>query len=52
MQVIIFHRGDFWYTVEYPLDYSDWQIEADRNPGTTKIENWNGDILWELNAHR
>lgn len=49
-KVIIFHRVDGWYPTEYPVDYSDWQAEADRNPGTIRIENWNGDILWQLDS--
>lgn len=48
MQVVIFFRKDHWYPTEYPKDYSDWQAEADRNPGTTRIETWDGDVLWEL----
>ena len=46
MRVIIFHRGEFWYPTEYPATYSDWQAEADRNPGTTKITDADGDVLW------
>lgn len=49
MQVIIFHRVDGWYPTEYPANYSDWQAEADRNPGTIRIETWDGECLWQLN---
>jgi hypothetical protein len=47
MVVIIFHRGEVWYPVEYPASHGDWQAEADRNPGTTKITNAQGKVLWE-----
>lgn len=50
MKVIIFRREEGWYPTEYPHDYSDWQAEADRNPGTLRIETVEGDVLWELNS--
>lgn len=44
---IIFFRGDHFYPTEYPSNYSDWQAEADRNPGTTKImDGATGKLLW------
>lgn len=44
---IIFFRGDHFYPIEYPSDYSNWQAEADRNPGTTKImDGVTGKLLW------
>jgi hypothetical protein len=44
---IIFFRGDHFYPTEYPASYSDWQAEADRNPGTTKImDGVTGKLLW------
>lgn len=47
MQVIIFRRKGFWYPVEYPADYTNWADEAERNPGTTKIETLDGEVLWQ-----
>lgn len=47
LTAIIFFREDGWYPVEYPVGYSDWQAEADRNPGTIRIEDGlTGRILW------
>ncbi len=44
---IIFFRGDHFYPIEYPSDYSNWQAEADRHPGTTKImDGVTGKLLW------
>jgi hypothetical protein len=48
MQIMILYRGDIWYPVEYPLTYSDWAAEAERNPGTTKTTNWQGETLWHV----
>lgn len=46
-RVIIFFRGDHFYPTEYPASYSNWQAEADRNPGTTKImDGLTGKLLW------
>lgn len=50
MKVIIFRRVDGWYPTEYPVDYSNWQAEADRNPGTIKIETVEGEVLWESSS--
>ena len=47
MRPILFHRDGFFYPTEYPVTYSNWQAEADRNPGTTKItDGLTGKILW------
>lgn len=46
MRVILFFREDMFYPTEYPIDYTDWQAEADRNIGTIKIETVEGEILW------
>lgn len=47
MRTIIFIRDGFFYPTEYPADYSNWQAEADRNPGTLRIEDIDGNVLWE-----
>lgn len=44
---ILFFREDCFYPTEYPIGYSDWQAEADRNPGTTRIEDLKGNVLWK-----
>jgi hypothetical protein len=47
MKPIVFFRGDMFYPVDYPAGYSDWGHEADRNPGTTRIEDGvTGEVLW------
>ena len=46
MRSIVFRRADMFYVVEYPSDYTDWQAEADRNPGTVRIETLSGGKLW------
>lgn len=44
---VIFFREGHFYPTEYPANYSDWQAEADRNPGTTKImDAATGKVLW------
>ena len=48
MKIIIFHREGYFYPTEYPADYDNWQAEADRNPGTTKIETIDGEVLWPV----
>lgn len=49
MRTIIFFRADgYFYPTSYPADYSDWQAEADRNPGTIRIEDTAGNVLWEV----
>ena len=47
MKTIIFVREGSFYFTECPNDYSDWQAEADRNPGTIRIEDINGHVLWQ-----
>lgn len=47
MRVVIFFRDNMFYPTEYPAGYADWQHEADRNPGTTRIEDGvTGEVLW------
>lgn len=47
MALIVFFRADGFYPTQYPATYSDWQAEADRNPGTKRIEDAHGNVLWE-----
>lgn len=46
-RLIVFFRADGFYPTSYPADYSDWQAEADRNPGTLRIEDAQGNVLWQ-----
>jgi hypothetical protein len=46
-QVVIFVREQGFYTAEYPSGYDDWATDARNNPGTIRIEDQFGDILWE-----
>ena len=47
MKIILFFRDEGFYPTQYPEDYSDWQAEADRNPGTRRIEDaMTGEVLW------
>lgn len=48
MKVIIFFRKEGWYPTEYPINYNDWAAEAQRNPGTIRIEDADGRVLWSL----
>lgn len=44
---ILFFRADTFYPIEYPLEYSNWAAEAERNPGTVRIEDGvTGEVLW------
>lgn len=45
--VAIFFREGGWYSLDLPED-TDWAKHAELNPGTLKIENLDGDILWRL----
>lgn len=47
-KVILFFRKDGFYPTGYPKDYSDWAAEAARNPGTIRIEDIHGRVLWPL----
>jgi len=43
---IVFFREGYFYIAPYPKDYSDWVAEAKRNPGTIRIEDVRGKVLW------
>lgn len=47
MRTIVFFREGSFYFTEYPTDYSDWAAEAERNPGTIRIEDMAGTVLWQ-----
>lgn len=47
MRTILFFREGTFYPTEYPANYSNWQAEADRNPGTIRIEDIKGKVLWK-----
>lgn len=48
-KVYMFHRADMWYPIELHDD-ADAIKNAECNPGTTKVENWKGEIVWELKS--
>lgn len=44
-QVVIFFREEGWYPLELPRN-ADLSKHAECNPGTLRIENVNGKVLW------
>lgn len=44
-KVYIFHREDMWYPIEL-YDDKDAIQQAKNNPGTTKVEDSTGKIIW------
>lgn len=45
---IMFFRDGHFYIVAYPANYDNWQAEAKRNPGTTKIvDARTNETLWQ-----
>lgn len=47
LQTILFVRDDGFYSAEYPSGYDDWETDARNNPGTIRIENEFGEVLWQ-----
>lgn len=47
LQTVMFVRRDGFYPVEYPIGYDDWEVDARNNPGTIRIENAFGEVLWQ-----
>lgn len=45
MRLVIFFRADGWYPLELP-ETDDLSAHAESNPGTLKIEDAAGNILW------
>jgi hypothetical protein len=53
MRPILFFRDEMFYPVDYPADYSNWAAEAERNPGTMRIEDGvTGEVLWHVMGGR
>lgn len=46
-QTVTFIRKDGFYCVDYPEGYHDWNVDAKNNPGTIRIEDMYGKVLWE-----
>ena len=46
MRVVLFHRKEGWYPIEAPID-DDLAHHAELNPGTLKITDIDGNILWQ-----
>jgi len=49
-QLYIFHRGEMWYPIEL-YDDKDAIENALHNIGTTKVQNANGKVIWELKSN-
>lgn len=48
--IVIFHRNDCWYPVEfssYRVLRKDLEEHVRLNPGTTKVTDGQGKVLWE-----
>jgi len=46
MRVFIFRRKDGWYPIELHAD-EDLAKHAELNPGTLRIEDTEGKVLWQ-----
>lgn len=46
LKTVVFFRTEGWYPTYYPVNYQDWEAEAKRNPGTLRIEDVSGNVLW------
>ncbi len=46
MRTVVFFRKEGWYTIETPVN-DDLDHHAKINPGTLKIEDTKGNILWQ-----
>ena len=46
-KTVVFIKEEGFYTVEYPMNYNDWESVVTNNPGTLRIEDMFGGILWE-----
>lgn len=44
-RVVIFRRAEGWYPLDLPIT-DDLSAHAERNPGTIRIEDIEGNILW------
>ena len=47
MRLVIFFRADGFYPLELP-DTDDLSAHAGSNPGTLRIEDASGNVLWRL----
>lgn len=50
MQLYTFHRADGWYPVECEDD-TDAKLQAEMNPGTAKVMDVAGRVVWEETKH-
>lgn len=46
MTIYIFFREEGWYPLTL-RDDSDAILNAEQNPGTLKVENLNGELIWK-----
>ena len=49
VRVYIFHRAEGWYPLTLPIN-DDLAAHAARNPGTVRIEDIDGNVLWRARA--
>lgn len=47
-RLVIFFRKDCWYPLELPVS-DDLAEHAEWNPGTLRIEDIDGNVLWRPN---
>ena len=50
MQTYIFFRKEGWYPVELP-DVAAVQKNVELNPGTIRVEDVDGKIVWQETKH-
>lgn len=46
----IFFRDDMWYPVECKDD-AEVLVHVELNPGTTRVEDMNGRVVWRATEH-
>ncbi|MDE3023274.1 MAG: hypothetical protein KGI54_15745 [Pseudomonadota bacterium] len=44
--IYIFFRGKTWYPTRFTSD-AEAIANAETNPGTTKVESFGGNLIWE-----
>jgi len=44
-RLVLFFRAEGWYPLELPIT-DDLSAHAEHNPGTLRIEDIDGNILW------
>jgi hypothetical protein len=47
--ILIFFREGGFYLIEAPATKEEARLHAERNPGTLRVEDAHGNILWRPN---